>query len=106
VPSGRKADSGNPYCNASMKPVDLIKVLIRGRNLNTYANNARNGSQRRKLTWIIFVQQEVLIVHKTSQDLWSVCSVRKNICKCCVRNVMMKKLNKKNYVRRSKPDCY
>jgi hypothetical protein len=36
-----------------MKPVEPIKVLIRGRSLNTCATAVINGSQRRKLTWII-----------------------------------------------------
>jgi len=78
-----------------MKPVGLIKVLIRGRSLNTCAKAVINGSQRRRLTWIIFAQQEVLIVHKTSQDLWSACSVRKTICRCYVNPVMISRLNKK-----------
>jgi hypothetical protein len=69
VPLGRRADGGNLYCNANMKPVEPTKVLIRGRNLNTNANNARNGSKKRKSMLITFIQQAVSTVQQTSQDL-------------------------------------
>jgi len=59
--------------------------------MNIYAKSVTNGFRKRKSTWIIFTQQEALIVHKTSQDLWSVCSVRRNICRCCVSHVIMLK---------------
>jgi hypothetical protein len=66
---GRRVDGGNQYCNANWKPVEPIKVLIRGRNLNTNANNARNGSKKRKSMLITFIQQVVSTVQQTSQDL-------------------------------------
>jgi hypothetical protein len=59
--------------------------------MNICATAVINGFRKRKLTWIIFAQQEALIVHKTSQDSWSVCSVRRNICRCYVRHVIMLK---------------
>ena len=37
--------------------------------MNTYATNVENGTKKRRLMWIIFAQQEVLILHKTYQDL-------------------------------------
>jgi len=52
-----------------------------------------NGSKRKRSMWIIFAQQEALIVHKTSQDSLKDCSVRRNTCRCYVRHVMIQKLN-------------
>jgi hypothetical protein len=59
--------------------------------MNIYAKSVTNGFRKRKSTSIIFAQQEALIVHKTFQDLWSACSVRKNICRCYVSHVTMLK---------------
>jgi hypothetical protein len=42
-----------------MKPVEPTKVLIRGRNLNTYATAVINGSQGRQLMWTIWFLQAV-----------------------------------------------
>jgi hypothetical protein len=63
--------------------------------LNINATIVNVGFKRRRLMWITFAQQEALIVHKTYQDLLKDCFVRWTICRCYVKHVIMKKLNKK-----------
>ena len=71
------------------------KALIRDKSLSISAAHVVNGFKKRRSMWIIFAQQEALIVHKTYQDLLKDCSVRWTTYRCYVRNATIQKLKLK-----------
>jgi hypothetical protein len=94
VRSGTRACIGNPFHTVNWKLAGPIKDPLRDKSMNTCVQAVTNGFQRRKLTWITWFLQVVSVVQQTSQDLWSACSVRKNIYRCFVLTAMTLKAKK------------
>jgi hypothetical protein len=54
----RNLDGGNQLHNANLKLKEPTKGLLKDRSLNTNVIAVRVGSLKRRLMWIIFIQQE------------------------------------------------